>query len=414
MKSTLGVYLHSYFVGEVRRLNTGRIQFVFDDSYLGDPNRPILSQSFFDEHRQVRNIERSEGSGHVPCFFANLLPEGELRSYLANLGRVGEHREFELLEMLGADLPGAVSVRRVDQTPNVSTGVAKEPVNFNNALNSDKPFRFSLAGVQLKFSVIARSRGGLTVPAQGVGGDWIAKLPSSSFKNVPANEYSMMALASAVGIDVPEVRLIPISDIDGLPSEIVTLDESYVFAIKRFDRVDGQRVHIEDFAQALSQRPEQKYNPQVNYANLTKLVASVCDEEDIAEFAKRLMFSAIIGNGDMHLKNWSLIYPDGRIPKLSPAYDFVCTTMYIPRDGLALKLGSARNWRDLTLAKFTKVADDAGVNRGMFVDAAIETVERFQTCWKDVSNTQSMCEQLRQRIATQIQICPAVKSAWQD
>ena len=67
--------------------------------------------------------------------------------------------------------------------------------------------RFSLAGVQLKFSAMGDARGGLTIPARGVGGDWIVKLPSLQFPGVPENEFSMMTLARAVGISVPVVKL---------------------------------------------------------------------------------------------------------------------------------------------------------------------------------------------------------------
>ena len=61
------------------------------------------------------------------------------------------------------------------------------------------------------------------------------------------------------------------------------------------------------------------------------------------EFVRRLVFSVLIGNGDMHLKNWSLLYPDGRTPLLSPAYDFVSTVPYIPGDSLALSFGGAKS-----------------------------------------------------------------------
>lgn len=66
---------------------------------------------------------------------------------------------------------------------------------------------FSLAGVALKFSMLAQGDR-LTIPAFGEGGDWIVKLPDSRYPEVPRNELAMMTLAKAVGIDVPEVRLV--------------------------------------------------------------------------------------------------------------------------------------------------------------------------------------------------------------
>jgi len=83
-----------------------------------------------------------------------------------------------------------------------------------------------------------------------------------------------------------------------------------------------------------------KYHPQVNYTDLTRLVATVCQEDDVIDFSQRLMFNAIVGNGDKHLKNWSFIYPNARTPKLAPAYDLMCTSIYILNETLALKLGS--------------------------------------------------------------------------
>ena len=208
-------------------------------------------------------------------------------------------------------------------------------------LNSSRALRFSLAGVQLKFSAIERQTGWFTIPAYGLGGDWIVKLPSTEYSRVAENEYSVMSVAGRVGIDVPEMKLTRVAEIEGSLPEITNLEESEALVSKRFDRALSRRIRMEDFAQALAQRPADKYNPQVTNNDLTKLVAQVCGEDDVIEFARRLTFNAIVGNGDMHLKNWTLLYPDGRTSELSPAYDFLCTTVYIPDDGLALRLGTA-------------------------------------------------------------------------
>ena len=125
---------------------------------------------------------RNVSAGLVPSFFSNLLPEGALRTFLAQLASVNETREFELLEVLGRDLPGAVAVLRDTSEESRKTDA--------DTLQEDKtssPLRFSLAGVQLKFSAIERAGGGLTIPVQGIGGDWIAKLPSCQYEGVPEN-----------------------------------------------------------------------------------------------------------------------------------------------------------------------------------------------------------------------------------
>ena len=403
---SLNVYLHGVFVGKILRLNDGRIEFLLDEEFRLEKNHYTLSRSFIQADGEVRNSEKPASSGQVPSFFSNLLPEGALRTYLAKIAGVTEHREFELLELLGADLPGAVEVRRHDVAS--SNVPALTPLEAN----SYKPLRFSLAGVQLKFSAIEKAAGGLTIPAQGIGGDWIVKLPSTRFARVPENEFSMMSIAGAVGIAIPEIKLTPMAEIEGLPSEVTNLGEANALVIKRFDRVSGRRIHIEDFAQVLSQRPFDKYNPQINYTHLTQLVSGVTTESCVLDFARRLMVNAITGNGDMHLKNWSFIYPDGRTPELSPAYDLLCTTIYIPEDGLALKLGKARRWQDLTLDDFGKVAEGAGLDQQLFVEAAVDTVEKFQVIWPDQARSLPMSEDLVASIGKQLNSCPAISHAW--
>ncbi len=404
---SLKVYLHGMVVGEITRLDDGRIDFDFDEDYRRSRNRFVLSQSFELEGGDVRNVGTAASSGKVPPFFSNLLPEGHLRNYLASLAGVRESREFELLELLGTDLPGAVEVRREE-------GRRDDPQFLpSRKLNSSRALRFSLAGVQLKFSAIERQTGGLTIPAYGLGGDWIVKLPSTEYRRVPENEYSVMSMAGRVGIDVPEVKLIRMAEIEGLPPKVANLEESEALVLKRFDRASGRRIHMEDFAQALAQRPADKYNAQVTNNDLAKLVAQVCGADDVIEFARRLMFNAIVGNGDMHLKNWTLLYPDGRTPELAPAYDFLCTTVYIPDDGLALKLGNARRWQDLSLDDFAAIADGLDISQVTITDAVVDVAVRFLDGWEDWSKLLPVYDDLTRSIAKQLETCPAIVSALQ-
>jgi serine/threonine-protein kinase HipA len=202
--------------------------------------------------------------------------------------------------------------------------------------------RFSLAGVQLKFSAVNEARGGLTIPAEGVGGSWIVKLPSPEFEGVPENEYSMMTLARLVGIDVPAIELVDIDTIDNLPRGVANL-AGRALAIERFDRrSDGSTVHIEDFAQVFGIYASKKYE-NANARSIARVIAAEGTDGDIGEFIRRLTSNTLIGNGDMHLKNWSMIYPDRRTAALSPAYDFVSTIAYIPGDQAALKFSRLRS-----------------------------------------------------------------------
>ena len=328
-------------VGELLKLADGRVLFTFDPEYVERADRPVLSLSYFDGDGGLEGGRMLVGSGHVPPFFANLLPEGHLRSYVAARADVPVTREFEILELLGGDLPGAVRVHAADEDA--------EPAPLEPPVSSDgPPLRFSLAGVQLKFSALAEAGGGLTVPARGMGGDWIVKCPSMHYPGVTENEYSSMRLAAAVGIDVPEVRLIDLERIAGLPPDLLPsgMPSEPALAVRRFDRVAEGRVHMEDFGQVLERRPEDKYGPR-GYSHIALPLGAYCDARSLAQFAARLMFSALVGNGDLHAKNWSLLYRDGRTPELSPAYDLLCTTAYIPGDTPALAIGTARRWQSL-------------------------------------------------------------------
>ena len=240
--------------------------------------------------------------------------------------------------------------------------------------------RFSLAGVQLKFSAVAQARGGLTVAAEGVGGSWIVKLPSLEFAGVPENEYSMMTLARAVGIDVPAVRLVKLSSIAGLPQELTRLTGS-ALAVERFDRsAGGGKVHIEDFAQVFALYPEQKYQ-RASYRNLAEVIWIEAGEAGITEFIRRLVFNTLIGNADMHLKNWSLIYPNQRDAALAPAYDFVSTIAYLADQNLALKLGRSKRMQDVSIPALIELAAKAQLPQALVVDAAREMVQRFLEHW---------------------------------
>ena len=104
---------------------------------------------------------------------------------------------------------------------------------------------------------------------------------------------------------------------------------------------------MEDFAQVFGLYPDDKYRHR-SYANIAAVLWPETGEAGTYEFLRRLVFSVLIGNADMHLKNWSLLYPDQRTPVLSPAYDFVATLPYIPRDELALTFGGSRTLSEIT------------------------------------------------------------------
>lgn len=313
--------------------------------------------------------------GRVPPFFSNLLPEGPLRDYLAARAGMNASREFFLLWVLGRDLPGAVTLvpaKGQDWPP-------EEPGNKTDS-SQQGALHFSLAGIQLKFSAVMEATGGLTIPAEGVGGSWIVKLPSARFEGVPENEYSMMTLARTIGMDIPTIQLVPLDKISGLPDNLGKV-QGEALAVRRFDRTDKGLIHMEDFAQVFGNYPDAKYS-KGNYKNIAQVLRAETGEEDIAEFVRRLVFNTLIGNADMHLKNWSLIYPDRRTAKLSPGYDFVSTIPYIADENMALKYVKSRRMAELSLDQLSYLAAKAGLPEKLVLDTAKETVTRFNETWR--------------------------------
>jgi serine/threonine-protein kinase HipA len=199
-----------------------------------------------------------------------------------------------------------------------------------------------------------------TCTASGANGDWILKLPDYFYADVPRNEYTMMRFASSLGINVPEVQLVHRDQIDDLPAQVWPGKEEWAFAVRRFDRVgpERERVHIEDLAQVRGVYPIQKY--EGNYETVAGLLYRGHDSEALREFVRRITLNVLIGNGDAHLKNWSLIYLDRRIPTVSPAYDIVSTQHYRPSgeaEDLGLKLAGSRTFSSVRAYQFDRLAD---------------------------------------------------------
>lgn len=403
--STLNVELHGKVIGTLTRFPDDRTLFAFTKDYIDNPQRPTLSLSFKDIYGGL-DTETKPTKTRVPPFFANLLPEGHLRKYLAERAGVNQKRDFFLLWVLGRDLPGAIRIAPADGESWPENALDDSDETGATAI-AETALRFSLAGVQLKFSAIKNASGGLTIPTNGVGGSWIAKLPSETHKDVPENEFSMMELARRVGIDVPETKLIDLSKIKGLPSDVSGLG-SKAFVIKRFDRLDnGTRVHIEDFAQIFGLYPERKYE-KANYDNIASVLAAETGEAGIAEFVRRFTFNALIGNGDMHLKNWSVIYPDKRNTSIAPAYDFLSTIVYIKNDKLGLNFAGTKSFADLDLARFDRFASRAKLSSNLVRDTARDTVARFHSAWADRKGLPISAE-LKSAIDAHVKVVPLAK-----
>lgn len=393
----LAVLLNDQRIGTINALGGDQSIFSFDDVYADDPARPTLSLSFKGDRGGLLSNQKPTQTRLSP-FFSNLLPEGPLRDYLAKRAGIKAVREYPLLEVLGPDLPGSIQVRPAGDGRIEDVEGAAE---VEAAAQGEGPFRFSLAGVQLKFSAVGKASGGLTIPASGRGGDWIVKLPSVRFSGVSANEFSMMSLARIMGMDIPHVELAPLDSIEGLPKGIGQIEED-AFAIRRFDRTDtGERIHIEDFAQVFGVYPEDKYDG--TYRGVAKVLWLETGEAGVREFIRRLVFNTLIGNADMHLKNWSLIYRDGQTPELSPGYDFLNTTLYIPDDKAGMKFARTKVLAEVSLGEIAHMATKAGIPEALATDAARETVGRFHEVWakerRNLPITDALAEEVERHLA---------------
>lgn len=372
------VLLHNKKIGTLTLLAGDQTLFAFEDGYIKDPKRAALSLSFKStKGGLITDLKPTRTK--LPVFFSNLLPEGPLRTYLAKKAGVSEEKEFFLLKILGTDLPGAVTIKEEDFDGILNL---EEVDGLKEDKEENQAFRFSLAGVQLKFSAVKETTGGLTIPTHGSGGSWIVKLPSMTFNQVPENEFAMMRLAGLIGIEVPEIDLIPINRISGLPADMHEINGN-ALAVRRFDRkTDGSAVHIEDFAQIFGVYPKKKYE-KASYRNLAEVIWSESGLDDIMEFTRRLVFSTLIGNADMHLKNWSMIYPDQRHAKLSPAYDLLSTIPYIKDENTALNLVKNKDMAGLSFDRLSHFAVKARLPEKAVLQTAKETVEKFLAEWKN-------------------------------
>jgi serine/threonine-protein kinase HipA len=373
--SAVEIRLHGERVGQLaHRSDFGdATEFRIDASWRDQPasSRAVLGQIFEDDpDREWRTTHR------VPAWFSNLLPEGLLRKLLAEQAGVNPVRELHLLAALGCDLPGAVTAHALDEIAEVPLRPPRPPVEAEETL------RFSLAGLQLKFSVHLDDRGP-TLPVRGQGGRWLAKLPDPRFNAVPENEFAMLGWAAAAGIEVPEHALYDTQELEGLPfAGEESIRQGLMLLVKRFDRLpDGRSVHIEDLAQVRNVFAESKYE-KASYETIGRVLYTLCGEDDLKQYIRRLVFMVISGNADMHLKNWSLWYPDGQRARLAPAYDPVATLAWPgTSQRLALNLGKTKSFLEIDLDTFGRLAEKAGWERELGRAVASEARDQVRDTW---------------------------------
>lgn len=215
--------------------------------------------------------------------------------------------------------------------------------------------KMSISGIQIKASIKLNNKGNFIEIVQS-GGTHILKPEPFEYPQLPQNENLFMNIAEVLGMEVPPHGLFDMSD------------KKKCYIIKRFDRgSDGEKIHVEDMAQLLEMPPDSKYESSVEKVGKMIIRVSKRPFLDLINFYERIIFCFLIGNGDMHLKNWSIISPEDGNIHLSPCYDLISSKLYLPyEDETALTVNGKRNNLKLSdfeeLANFLKIDEKAALN----------------------------------------------------
>jgi serine/threonine-protein kinase HipA len=368
MTHFLDVYFHEMKAGTLSQDGAGALSYAYTPAYLG--GREPRAISFSMPLREAAYHDRV-----VRPFFSGLLPDGGARQRLAGALGISAGNAFGLLEVIGGECAGALSLYPAGDTPptdddgvELLTAARLEEIlgklRERPLLGGEEGVRLSLAGAQDKLSVcvdgdeIGLAKGGRPTTH-------ILKPSIQALDGAVENELFCLRLAGALGLPAPAVEM----RISGAIPFLL---------VERYDRtqnVDGiiTRLHQEDFCQALSVPPELKYEEEGGPGTEKSLDlvrrATARPAANQLNLIRILIFHYLVGNADAHGKNYALLYR-GRTPDLAPLYDVVCTAAY-PR--LAKKLAMAiggRSTPDTIQLKqwFTLVPDTRGAQRLLVKD----------------------------------------------
>ena len=362
MTRTLEVWLLGKFVGQLVQAD-GRLGFSYSPHWLECPTAQPLSHSlplrpdFFDDKA-------------TRPFFSGLLPEGDKRDLVAKALHVSRRNDFALLSGIGGECAGAVTLlepgRQEEALPSEQNGrwlndeelvAILDELPRRPMLAGERGLRLSLAGAQDKLPVIFDG-GRIGLPMQGTPSSHILKPAIADIEGSVFNEGFCLALAAR--LKLPAVR-----------ASIRRVADRVYLLVERYDRVrqaDGslQRVHQEDFCQALGVAPEYKYQNEggPDLAQCFDLVRKAArpSAPQILRLLDDVIFNALIGNHDAHAKNFSLSYtPRGTV--LAPLYDALSTAVYpYLTDRMAMKIGSKYTFADVQPRHWEQFAQAAGLS----------------------------------------------------
>ena len=188
--------------------------------------------------------------------------------------------------------------------------------------------KLSISGVQPKLSM---SREGSHLLPVVEGGQFILKPQTEQFPELPQNENLCMNVAGLMAINIPPHGLFNLQD------DVPT------YLVRRFDRTkNGGKLRCEDFVQILGEND--KYSGSLEQIGEKLREVSSVPGLDIQLFFERVLLNFLLGNGDAHLKNFSMLETDAGELRLSPAYDIVCSKAVLPKEmDCALTLNGKQN-----------------------------------------------------------------------
>jgi len=379
MARTLDVYLLNHLVGHLIQDSGGRMVFQYVESWLNKTGATALSQWL---PLRAKRFNRTECRG----YFGGILPEAAKREIVAhNLG-ISARNDYAMLERIGGECAGAVtflpkgvalpelsrSYRKLsaEELADILRELPKRPL-----LAGDEGIRLSLAGAQDKIAVRIEN-GEVSLPLAGAPSTHILKPAVERFEGVVFNEAFCMSLASEVGLPT---ALVETMEIDGMDYLVV----------ERYDRLRKgdviERLHQEDFCQALGIVSEHKYQKEggPSLKQCFALVREVSSTPviDLRHLLDAVIFNFLIGNNDAHGKNFSLLYTgvgtgDVRI-KLAPLYDIV-STVYYPElnPDMAMRIGGEYLFERVTARSFEMLAEEAGLGKPLVRARVLETTEK--------------------------------------
>jgi serine/threonine-protein kinase HipA len=231
----------------------------------------------------------------------------------------------------------------------------------------------TLTGVQPKLSLDfdRKSRTPKRFTIVGLWGRYILKPQTDSYQALPELEDLTMHLAEIAGIEVVPHALIRFND------------GELCYITRRIDRTnDGDKIAMEDMCQLTERLTEDKYKG--SHERIAKAIGqySAVAKLDLSKYWEQVLFSWIVGNADMHLKNYSLYSPDGRDYQLTPAYDLLSTALVLPEDTEELALTLCGRKRKFTRQNFISAMTESGLNEKVCTNI-FKNFERVAPRWHD-------------------------------